>query len=1144
MPLHLHRSNTVESLVAELARLLHAHWPVDPFEPVGVVVGSRGMERWLRHQLATHHGIAARLDFPFPRQAFDGATAELFGATQRADFWNLRSATQAHWQVDTLAFALVPLLREFLPHDDFAAVRRYLGEEPADAISPRELTFARQVAETLDRLMHERAQDAVLWQEQPDDAPLPHRWLARLLHAMAAPDLPSPAEQLLGLQRLTPSPSPHRLHVFGLSTMGPGDVQRLGCIARGMDVHLYVLAPSQVWWADVRTRAELRLALRAAKSDVQRRQIEVDLASQNPVLAALGGPSRDLQIQLEELGYMEDERAASGDAQPASLLEQLHDWIGQAGPMPQSGAWPMLAGDRSFAAHAAFGPTRQVEALRDELLAHFAADPALEPRHVLVMTPDIETYAPLVAAVFARRGLAVATPDGARLPAIPTAIADLGLRRTNPLAEILLQLLALAGERVTAAALLELLTLQPVRDKLELQAEDLADMRDMMATSGMRWAFDAADRHRHAAQPELDQNTIRFGLERLALGVLLPDETDSFDVLAGPPMPLVPEPIAGRDRVARVGKLIGFVRTIQQFCETLQAPRLADAWARDLTEALDSLAATAPTQAWLRASVVDILRSLEQNAPSLGLPLARTALLRWLQGRFEMPQKGDRAVASAVTVCALEPMRSVPFRVVALLGMDDGKFPRGAQPPGWDPFADGRRTGERDRREIDRHLLLEALLSARTHFWLFWSGRDVRTGKHLPAAVPVEELLETLGKLTGRHRDALVHSHPLQPWSPLEFAVEAPHAFDHGLLTAAMTLQALRLGVRAPVESGLLALGDANLAPEPVQQMRISLSELAAGLIAPQKLLLRTRMQLTLTEDDTALETREPLELDSLSGWAERDRLLSALLRPEGDATALLERAVAHAAGRGALPLQAGGRALLAGELASAQRAAQRVAAVAWPRVEQPDVAVRLDDGTALYGGLINVYSRAGGWLLQWVTASKAPGRKLQLQAWLTLLAARAAGQPVVAARAVGAADTDKEAEVWLLPPTADAARALLTDLVAIWRAARCQPLPLFAHSSPALADLLAKDAEAPAGALQRVLADHWTGGDKTSGDADDAAVARLFGEDAPLDLTQTEGPLSLRALAQRVWLPLLEVSFAADAPEVAGWVRTESEAP
>ncbi len=1143
MPLHLHRSNAVESLVTELARLLHAHWPADPFTPVGIVVGSRGMERWLRHQLATRHGIAARLDFPFPRQAFDGATALLFGATQRADFWNLQAPPQGRWQPDALAFTLVPLLRKLLPHADFAAVQRYLGDTPADAVSPRELTFARQVAETLDRLMHERAADAVQWQLQPETAPPPHRWLARLLQALADPTAPSPAQQLLDLQRLQPAVTPHRLHIFGLSTMGPGDVQRLGHIARGMDVHLHLLVPSHVWWADVRTRAELRRDLRQAQTEAARRMVESQLASQNPLLAALGGPSRDLQVQLEELGYLEDERVAPRPPPPPGLLGQLQTWLAEAEPLTAGPPWPQLAGDSSFAAHATYGPTRQVEALRDALLAQFATDPTLEPRHVLVMTPDIETYAPLVAAVFARHGLAVT--DGARrLPAIPTAIADLGLRRTNPLAEALLQVLTLAGERVTAAALLELLSLAPVRDKLELAAEDLTDLRDLMANSGMRWAFDAADRASHGAQPELDQNTIRFGLERLVLGVLLPDAAATLDVVAGAPMPLVPEPIASRERVARVGKLIGFVRVLQHQCVQLQAPRSAAAWTRDLLATLDALTATAPTQAWLRTSVVDILNLLAENDGNLQLPLARTALLRWLQGRFELPQKGDRAVASAVTVCALEPMRSVPFRVVALLGMDDGQFPRSAQAPGWDPFADGRRTGERDRREIDRHLLLEALLSARTHFWLFWSGRDVRSGKAQPAAVPLEELLEALGRLTHRTRAALVQTHPLQPWSPQEFAVDAPQGFDHGLLDAARTLQALRRGTRMPRQSGLLALTDATLRPEAEPQQRITLAELARGLLEPHKLLLRTRMQLALGADEAALETREPLELDALSGWGERDRLLAALLQPDVDEPALLARALAHAAGRGALPLQAGGEALLAAELAAARRAAQRVLAVAWPAVTQPDVAVRLADGTELVGSLTNVYQRDGELLLHGVTASKAPGQRLQLQQFLTLLAAQAAGLAVTGARVVGSGEKASEAEVWLLPPGAEPARELLTDLVAVWRAARCQPLALFARTSPALATALQNQPDAPHATAVRALQANWTGSENARGDADDPAVAQLFGDEPPVELARDAGPLGLVALAQRVWLPLLQAQVAATAPAVAGWVHTAEEAP
>jgi exodeoxyribonuclease V gamma subunit len=1143
MLLRLHRSNAVESLVAELARQLQDAWPEDPFEPVGIVVGSRGMERWLRHQLATRHSIAAGIEFPFPRQAFDGATALLTGVTQRPDFWNFRAATSSRWQTDALAFTLIPLLRQSLQHPDFAAVRRYLGDDPPPAVATRELTFARQVAETLDRLMHERASDAAAWQEHPDAAPPQHRWLARLLQEVAVQAGPSPAQQSLALEHAAITPSRQRLHVFGLSTMGPGDVQRLGCIARGMAVHVYVLAPSHAWWADVRTHRDLRSALRSTRNDGQRRQLEADLASQNPVLAALGGPSRDLQVQLEDLGYAESELPPVERANPDSLLTRLQAWIADADAVPSDAPWPVETNERSLAAFATFGPTRQVEALRDRLLALFAEDETLEPRHVLVMTPDIETYAPLVAAIFARRGLATTTGN-AQLPGIATAIADLGLRRTNPLAEVLLQLLTLAGERVTASALLELLTLQPVRDKLELVAEDLADIRDMMAASGMRWAFDAADRHRHADQPELDQNTLRFGLERLALGALLPDETESLDVVPGLPMPLVPEPIAGRERVARLGKLIGFVRVVQRTCEHLQAPRVAREWARTLTEALADLTTTPATQAWLQASVLDVLRALADGAGDLALPLARTALQRWLEGRFEMPQKGDRAVSSAVTVCAMEPMRSVPFRVVALLGMDDGAFPRSAQAPGWDPFADSRRMGERDRRDIDRHVLLEALLSARTHFWLFWSGRDVRTGKHLPAAVPVEELVDTLSRLTGRPRAAWVQTQPLQPWSPAEFAQMAPQSFDHGLLLAARTLEAVRRGEREPVDGGLLARDGAVLAAEATPQMRIRIQELVDGLMAPHKLLLRARMQLQLTTDETALETREPLELDGLGGWAERDRLLTALLRADVSADTLVDRAVAHARGRGALPLEAGGAVVLAHELASAQQVAARAAAVPWPRRALPDVSLRMADGTELACALPEAHERDGEFLLQFLTPSSKPSEKLKLQAWLTLLAARADGVPIAAVRAVGSADAARTAEAWLQPPSQDDAKLLLADLVAIWRAARCQPLPLFPATSPKLAVLLAHDPDAPAASLRHVLAASWTGDDFNRGDIADAAVLQLFGDVPPLDLIEDDGPLGLRALAMRVWVPLQAHGVASDAPEVAGWVAPEGGEP
>ena len=191
----------------------------------------------------------------------------------------------------------------------------------------------------------------------------------------------------------------------------------------------------------------------------------------------------------------------------------------------------------------------------------------------------------------------------------------------------------------------------------------------------MRWGFDGADRLRHG-QPELDQNTVRFGLERLALGALLPESTE---LVPGLPMPLVPSPVGGQDRLALLGKLMAWLRAVEHHCEQLRQPRSPRQWSADLRQTLDDLTETTAKTGWLHTEVVQALEQLATEDSDL--PLDRTALQCWLAGRFDLPQHGDRPITGAIQVCALEPMRSVPFQVVALLGMDDGVFPRSSTPP-------------------------------------------------------------------------------------------------------------------------------------------------------------------------------------------------------------------------------------------------------------------------------------------------------------------------------------------------------------------------------------------------------------------------------------------------------------------------------
>lgn len=1146
MAIHLYRSNRTEALVEMLCRVLRENLPADPFLQFPVVVGSRGMERWLRHEIATRMDIAAGLAFPFPRQAMAGAARWLLdGAEDRdAAFWELDPAgtrEAQRWEREALAFRLVGLLRGHAGDADFASVARYLaegrGDAEAGAVSARELLFAAEVGDVLDRLMHDRPRDTLSWAEDPASAEERHRWLATLLADIgAATDPHSPAVLHRSIIAARGHATGRSMCIFGLSTMGPGDRERLAAIARSVDIHLFVLVPSDRWFQHQRTRGEASAARRETKTDIERERLEATLASDNPILISLGAPSRDNQVWLEEVGYegdlLEAEDPAAGDA--PTLLQRLQSWILAAdGPDAVPEPWDL---DSSISAHSTYGALRQCEVLRDELLGMFAADPTLEPRDIVVMTPDIETYAPLVAAVFSRTGFARASHgrggDPRRLPRIPFSIADLGLRHTNPVAEVLLSILRVAGERLTASWLLDFLALSPVRARWGRGDDDLADMRQLVRGSGLRWGMDAADRAA-VDQPALDQNTARFALERLALGVLMPDET-VLGVVADPSgalPPAVPLDVESRDRVHRVGRLIAILRTLGAHRAAMAPPATLGTWRDRLITARGELAATTEKSGWLWAEVDEALDDMARNGAQLGgLLVERSAVLRWLEGGFEGAQRGERAITGAVQVCALEPMRSVPFRVVVLLGMDDKAFPRGGRPRTWDPMEE-RRPGERDRREIDRHLMLEAILSARDRLLVLFTGHDLEQGKEQPAAVPVEELLETLGTLTARTRDQLVTQHALQPWSAGNFG-EEPVSFDGGMAAAARWLREIETGERPAGALGLAASGTAALPPETVLPDTLELGDLADALLRPHKLLLRDRLGLSVSYEEAAVEDREPLELDSLQTWSLRDRMVHHLMEAPDRWTdeALVEALQARVAGEGILPLRAGGRAILSTEVENARDVLVNLHAIGGEPAGGLELSVKLEGGPLLVGRVGHVRERDKQHLLQWCTPSKGANERLKLVAWLHLLAAVASGHAVVGARLVGYASraTPKRAggDFLAFEGTAEEARTALHDLTEVWRTARARPLPLFRKTSCAaggVLDAVGDDLGAPGARVRLIgaVAEGWRGGYNSHGDVGDVWISTFFVDYDPLDHLDDESALSLIGLARRVWLPM-----------------------
>ena len=522
--------------------------------------------------------------------------------------------------------------------------------------------------------------------------------------------------------------------------------------------------------------------------------------------------------------------------------------------MATSTAAPLLADDDdSIRVHSCHGRGRQVEVLRDAVLHLLEDDPTLEPRDIIVMCPDIETFAPLIQATFGGRGLEGASTDPERT--LEIRLADRALRQTNPVMGVLAEVLELSSARITATEVLDLAGRDPVRRRFRFSDDDLYRLEEWVNGAFVRWGFDAA--HRSSFQLEgIAANTWQAGLDRILLGVTMAEERQR---LFGATLPL--DDVDSGD-IDLAGRLAEFLRAPASRRST-RSPASArwrsgpPPW-RSIS---DSLVATTPGDAWQRAQLTALLDELVGEATEDGTASAvalscddiRSILSERLKGR---PTRANFRTGH-LTVCTLVPMRSIPHRVVCLLGLDDGSFPRHIERDGDDLTARNQRVGDRDVRSEDRQLLLDALLAARDHLVVTYSGRDERSNLRRPPAVPVGELLDvvehTVRTPTGRARDAIVFEHPLQPFDKRNFerdelVPDGPWSFDALHLAGARAALAPRHDAPPFLDRPL----------DPSVSGPIGLDQLERFLRHPVRAFLRERLDIWLGEQDQGLRGRHP----------------------------------------------------------------------------------------------------------------------------------------------------------------------------------------------------------------------------------------------------------------------------------------------
>lgn len=1156
--LFVYRSNRAEYLVEVLAQVLRAPQP-DPFAPERIVVGSGGMAEWLREGLARRWGLCANVEMPFPAQAVEDLLRALGGAPAEA---------RPGWSVDPLTWAVLAELTALAPGDEaLQPLRRYLGDEAGAPPGRRQYVLARALADTLDRYAHFRPEMVRAWEA---GAPTPGvaAWQAALWRRLVVRLGPGHwawrAEQAtaalggpLRAQDLAAAMLPARLCVFGIDALPPAYVGLLAAVAARVEVHLFVVCPSNLVWADLHERCRGLPPLPALDRDALPASLGPSRIDGHPLLAAFGRLARDAQVVLESLSadYVDQPASAwgrldhdifadplQGDV-PSALRRLQSDLVHLRAPRPPRDDEPdeRPALDETLQFHACHGPTRQVEVLRDVLLHLFAAHADLEPRDVLLVAPDVEAFAPLVSAVFAQ-GDRDSNP-----PAIPFAIAGLSVRRSNPFADVLLRVLALARSRVTAAEVLDLLGLGPVARRFGFDLEDAATFAGWVRDAGVRWGMDAAHRGSVADQPADVANSWRFGLERLLLGVVARGERLVEGVL---PLPAVEGTAADR-----LGRLVDACNTLFAHLRALPTARPLAAWRTTLLAVMDDLTAAGPEESRQAEQVRGTLAGLAEAGAAAGHegPVTLAAIQADLAGRFD-GAGGARPAGNAVTLAGPEYARNVPYRVICLLGMDEGAFPRQGGGPAFDLLRAQPRPGDRDARDEDRALFLDTVLAARDALVVLYTGRDLRTNEPRPPAVPVSELMEVAQRTFRADPARMPWAHPLQAFSPANFlrdgslAVPRPDAghatspfgFDPGLRDGAARL----LGAR--VERTPFYPLDADPPPDPRSARdTIDLEDLIRFFRNPARYFLTTTLGVRAAPEADPLPDREPIELDGLARWS----LADALVRAVGQGVPWEEAEDRLRAG-GRLPLGTPGRMALAERRALAEAGLAVFAA----QCSAPPTPLPIDlslAGRRLVGRVDGV--RGGAVASLDVGAEQ--GKRL-IGPWIRLLAALATA-PRAVERAVlvfAAPDRNKRpaaTAIDLRPssgpePTEAWARARLGELLGLYEEGRRRPTLLFEATSYAFAAAGKarrvfeafgaehfRDGRWPApptpadlDALQRGVDEtvrKWRGSDFQPGEHAEKHVARLFGDGPdPFDAAPAPLPPAFAELALTVWGPLL----------------------
>ncbi len=829
---YLHLSNKTENLLRQLTEVLRLAKDRDPFQPEFFLIQSQGMERMLSQHLSQRFGSWCNYQYLLPSRFF-ALVAERLGIEGGAE----------EYAREKLCWRLEEILRS-VDGEEFAALQSYVT---GDGSEMKRYQLAGQLAYVFDQYQIMRLAMVDGWEQNrlsSKNNRSAERYQMKLWNILRTAighsrhrgvflrELINVLQQNNTFAELLPK----RLSVFGLHSMPPVFLNCIQALSVHCDVHFYLLSPCENYWAD-------QLAEKSVLKQGDLQQVG------HPLLQSLGQQGREFQNMLLDVDVAAEFKNFEdpGAAESSNLLQRIQSDLLQ-GELSSQGAADGT--DESVTIVSTHSPHRELMVLRDRILHWLEQDRVLELKDIVVMAPDIQDYSALVPALFHD---------------IPHSIADRNPSFNNHCIAAFIQFLKLCSGRFGWVEVFELLEREEIYPRFEIGENDLPQVRHWILSSGIRWGL-SAEQKQAMGLPGGGECTWQSGLDRLFMGYAI----NSEETVCG----ILPYADIEGSMAAPLGGLSAFCELLEQAGKDFTEKHSLQEWSELFFTYIEKLFITEGENADQLVELYKIITEIGQEYGALHTADVSFAVISsWVDAATSEKKSSSGFLRGQLTFCSMLPMRSIPFKKVCLLGLNDTVFPKIDIHPPFDLLGDQFIEGDRSRRSDDRYQFLEAILSARENLYISYVGQSIRSNDTIPPSVVVSELIALAEKYGCKE---MVEVHPLHGFSGKYFTKNSGlFSYNTDLLQVASVMHK-QATAEKPWWYGSVSHEDRDL---------VTVEELFAFYKHPQRYFLREVLAVYLESASEQYEEHEPFALDKLQLY-----LIDQELLQSGDNTELLKR--------------------------------------------------------------------------------------------------------------------------------------------------------------------------------------------------------------------------------------------------------------